>query len=331
MWSERPEQVSRSLSAFFTTPLAERLCRHLTTPPERAVLELFWRTLADVPAYRAFLADQGVDPAAIRTIDDFRRLPLATKDNYVRRYPLAERCRHGRVDSCDMVAFSSGSTGGPTVWLRSLTDELEIAARFEQVFRDSFAAERRTTLAVVCFALGTWVGGMFTAQCCRYLSAKGYPITLVTPGNNREEIFRVVLGLGPAFEQVVLLGYPPFLKDVIDAGPAQGVDWGGLHIRLAMAGEVFSEEWRDLVGERMGGSDPCHDSASLYGTADAGVLGNETPLSIAIRRFLAQRPELARACSASRGCRPWCSTTRSRATSRSTTARCCFPATAGCR
>jgi phenylacetate-CoA ligase len=57
---------------------------------------------------------------------------------------------------------------------------------------------------------------------------------------------------------------------------------------------VFSEEWRDLVGQRAGMSDPVRDSASLYGTADAGVLGNETPLSVSIRRFLAGRPDLAR-------------------------------------
>jgi len=31
----------------------------------------------------------------------------------------------------------------------------------------------------------------------------------------------------------------------------------------------------------------------LYGTADAGVLGAETPLSVCIRRFLAARPEVA--------------------------------------
>jgi phenylacetate-CoA ligase len=60
------------------------------------------------------------------------------------------------------------------------------------------------------------------------------------------------------------------------------------------AGEVFSEEWRALVIERCGGGDPYRDSASLYGTADAGVLGNETPLSIAIRRYLAQHPEAAK-------------------------------------
>lgn len=57
---------------------------------------------------------------------------------------------------------------------------------------------------------------------------------------------------------------------------------------------MFSEEWRRLVCERAGASDPSHDTASLYGTADAGVLGNETPLSILIRQFLAKTPEAAR-------------------------------------
>jgi phenylacetate-CoA ligase len=172
---------------------------------------------------------------------------------------------------------------------------LQIATRFEQIFYDSFYADQRRTLAVICFTLGTWVGGMFTTNCCRYLASKGYPITVITPGNNKEEILRVVRELGSAFEQVVLLGYPPFLKDVIDTGIARGVEWQQYQIKLVMAGEVFSEEWRSLVEERVGSHNPCYDSASLYGTADAGVLGNETPLSICIRRFLANHPDAAKA------------------------------------
>ncbi len=236
-----------------------------------------------------------MDPAAVRTPADFTALPVITKQNYVLRHPIADLCRGGRVEPCDMIAVSSGSTGKPTFWPRSITDELPVARRFEQVFHDGFRADTRRTLAVVCFALGSWVGGMYTAACCRHLAAKGYPITVVTPGNNKDEIFRVVQDLGPAFEQVVLLGYPPFLKDVIDTGRARGVDWAPFRIKLVMAGEVFSEEWRTLVGERVGSTSPCYDSASLYGTADAGVLGNETPLSVAIRRFLAGRPDAARA------------------------------------
>jgi phenylacetate-CoA ligase len=136
---------------------------------------------------------------------------------------------------------------------------------------------------------------MYTASCCRYLASKGYPVTVITPGNNKEEIYRIVQELGGAFEQVVLLGYPPFLKDIVDGGTARGIEWKRYGIKLVMAGEVFSEEWRTLVGERVGSHNPCYDSASLYGTADAGVLANETPLSICIRRFLARQPDAARA------------------------------------
>ena len=57
---------------------------------------------------------------------------------------------------------------------------------------------------------------------------------------------------------------------------------------------MFSEEWRSLVRQRIGSKSPCFDFASLYGTADGGVLGNETPFSIAIRRWLANHPDAAK-------------------------------------
>jgi phenylacetate-coenzyme A ligase PaaK-like adenylate-forming protein len=258
---------------------------------EAQALALFHSVAREVPAYAAFLAEHGVKPDSIHTYADFAGLPLIDKQNYITRYPLNELCRHGRLEVNDFFAVSSGSTGEPTFWPRSLGDEIAITRRFEQAFRDSFRSHERRTLAVVCFALGTWVGGMFTASCCRHLASQGYPILTVTPGNNVAEILRVVKRLAPEFDQTVLLGYPPFLKDVIDAGLTQGVNWSAFGTRLVMAGEVFSEEWRTLIGSRIGSTAPEYDFVSLYGTADAGVLGNETPLSIAIRRFLAAHPE----------------------------------------
>ncbi|MGQ0719641.1 MAG: phenylacetate--CoA ligase family protein [Pseudonocardiales bacterium] len=279
---------------FLATDLDEVLARPAPAEPEQRALALFGSVVTTVPAYRAFLVEHGVDPAAVRTVDDLTTLPLLTKDNYLRRHPLAQLCRGGRLVGCDMVAVSSGSTGEPTFWPRSVADEFAVATRFEQVFHDSFGADRCATLAVVCFALGTWVGGMYTASCCRHLATKGYPVTVITPGSDVEEILRVISALGPQFEQVVLLGYPPFLKGVVDTGRARGVPWPDYHVKLVLAGEVFSEEWRTLVGERLGGGDPCFGSASLYGTADAGVLATETPLSICIRRYLAAHPAIAR-------------------------------------
>ncbi|AQZ64539.1 phenylacetate--CoA ligase [[Actinomadura] parvosata subsp. kistnae] len=252
-------------------------------------VELFHQVAATVPAYGRFLAEHRVDPAQVVTFEDFTRLPMTTKDTYTRRHPLPDLCRNGVIG--DMIAVSSGSTGVPSFWPRSAADERVIADRFEEVLGGSFGARERRTLAVVCFALGTWVGGLFTVACCRHLAERGLPITVVAPGTDRREIARVLPELAPYFEQVVLLGYPPFLKNVVDT---EDLPWASWDVKLVTAGEVFSEEWRTLVAERAGIADPVRGIASLYGTADAGVLGNETPLSVELRRFLSARPGTAR-------------------------------------
>ncbi len=283
-----------ALSDYYSTDLDALLSEHARAEPDAHVLSFFRGVARDVPAYGRFLAARGFDPDGVRSLADFARVPPTTKADYHRAYPLRELCRHGVLEALDFVAVSSGSTGEPAVWPRFVSDEIGSTLRFEQVLRDAFDAHEKPTLAVVCFALGSWVGGMYTTAACRHVAEKGYPLTIVTPGSNRAEILRVVRALGPLFQQVVLLGYPPFLKDVIDAGRADGLDWAPFRLRFVTAGEVFSEEWRALVCERAGVAEPSRATASLYGTADGGVLANETPLSIAIRRHLSERPAAAR-------------------------------------
>jgi phenylacetate-CoA ligase len=288
---DKPSLALSALERFYRTPLERELGRHLTESPESAALSLFHDAARAVPAYQAFLRDAGCAPADVTRVE---QLPVATKDNYHRRHPLPALCRGGKLVDCDMLAVSSGSTGEPAVWPRFVSDELGTAFRFEQVLRDAFFAHERRTLAVICFALGSWVGGMYTTACLRHVAAKGYPLTLVTPGNQKVEILRALRALSPSFEQIVLCGYPPFLKDVIDSGRADGFDWQAQPVKLLMAGEVFSEEWRSIVCDRLGAREPELSTASLYGTADGGVLANETPLSILLRRELSRSPELGR-------------------------------------
>jgi phenylacetate-CoA ligase len=286
----QPDRTLAALRSFFDTTLDEQLTKHLRVDPAASALEFVRGVAREVPAYARFLERVGVPVGSVA----LQALPPTTKDSYQRAFPLHDLCRGGTLERCDFLALSSGSTGEPAVWPRFVSDEIGTAWRFEQVLVDAMRVDERRTLGVICFALGSWVGGMYTIAACRHLAAKGYPITLVTPGNNRAEILRVVRALAPSFEQVVLFGYPPFLKDVVDAGRAEGVDWARTPVRLVTAGEVFSEAWRSLVCERLGGIDPALHTASLYGTADGGVLANETPLSISVRRFLAERPGAAR-------------------------------------
>src|SRR5262245_31269429 len=137
------------------------------------MLALLRRAAENVPAYREMLKAASLSPGDIHDAKDFARLPPLTKDNYVRRFPLEALVEGGDLAACDFFAVSSGSTGEPTVWPRGLSHEFPIAVRFEQVLRDSFRAHQRRTLAVVCFALGSWVGGMYTTSCLRWIAAKG--------------------------------------------------------------------------------------------------------------------------------------------------------------
>ena len=283
-----------AIKQFIETPLETVLQQHLKNSAQAHITQLADTVYAEVLAYQHFLKEQGLHfkPPCDPTL--FEQLPAVTKNNYLRVYPLDQLCRSQDLAANDMIAASSGSTGEAMFWPRHSVHELDIARRFEHIFVGAFKADQRKTLAVVCFALGNWVGGIYSANCIRTLQLKDYPITMVTPGSNPAEIFRCVEKLAPYFDQTVLLGYPPFIKDVIDQGIERGLDWQTMQLKFVLAGEVFSEEWRSLVAERAGNIEVYSSFSSLYGTADAGVLGNETPLSIAIRRFLSQNPEATR-------------------------------------
>lgn len=283
---------------FVSTPLEDLVYKHNdgSCKPEAAqknALAIFLKACEGVPAYKEFCKAQGIDPASIKTFLDWEtHAKFVEKVNYVNLYPLAQRSFGGMSDF-DVLHVSSGSGGKPTVWGRFATDELAISVRFEQVFRNSFKADSLPTLAINMLPLGSWVGGLFTFQCVRNLSLKGYPITLLSPGNDVAEILRLVKEVAPLYESVVVLSYPPFFKSVVDAGNRAGIPWASYNLKAVFAGEVFSESWRDLLMQRAGIVSP-HHIVSIYGTADAGVLACETPLSTAIRRFLGSNPDIAR-------------------------------------
>lgn len=76
-------------------------------------------------------------------------------------FDLKERSRNGNISALEMIHCSSGSSSasGPTFWGRDTCEELAVSVRFEQIFRDNFEAHKKSTLAVNCFPMGSWVGG----------------------------------------------------------------------------------------------------------------------------------------------------------------------------
>jgi len=144
---------------FISTSLDGLLAEHQAINPENNILLLFHRCVAEVPAYRQFLEVRGVKPAEITSFSAFQALPLMGKADYMQAYRLTERCLGGSLKGSDRVAVSSGSTGQPTFWPRSVLHELDVALRFEHATRWLWFASRWATGWAVCTrhpAAGIW-------------------------------------------------------------------------------------------------------------------------------------------------------------------------------
>jgi phenylacetate-CoA ligase len=283
-----------SLDEFLTTSLHDHL-NSVTGADRHRWRDRLSECAARTPAYRQFLAERNLTPADLSAQSGVD-VPVTNKPDYILKYPLADRCLDGQLGGCDMIAVSSGTTRQAVLWPRCLRDEMRAAFAFEHMFRTAFEAHQRTTLVVVCLPLGIWIGGMHTASTLRLVAAKGYPITVVSPGINQAEIRRCLTEVAPLFEQTILCGYPPFVRDVVDALVSDAVDPAQTRIRLLLAGEAISEAWRDDMSARLEFNDVTRDRISMYGTADAGVVAFETPTTISLRRALNQSPaSLARA------------------------------------
>ncbi len=282
-----------------------RLLRDLGTKPEafwiqrgeRRVLQLFHAMAGRVPAYGDFLKKQRVYPARVKTIADFKKVPLISKDNYLRQYPLEQLCWDGKFQERHWdISSTSGSTGEPFYFPRSDAQNLQYAGTAELYLRANFEIHKKTTLYVNCFALGVWIGGLFTYEAIKLLARRGkYRITLINPGLNKIEIIKAVRNLGPQFDQVILGGYPPFIKDVIDDGIRYGLKWKKYNLGIIFSAEGFSEEFRNYIIKHAGIKNRYTGTLNHYGTVDQGTIAHETPLAVLIRRLAIQRPKLFRA------------------------------------
>jgi len=249
-------------------------------------LKLFYQAARHVPAYKDFLKKNKIDPGKIKTINDFQHVPPTSKENYLRKYPIEKINWDGSLDKPLVFTATSGSTGEPFYFTRSNQLDWESSIIHEFFLKNGSRKTDKPTLVIVGFGMGVWIAGLITYKAFELASQRGqYPVSILTPGVNKEEILRAIRKLSPHYHQTILVGYPPFIKDVIDDAKEEGINLKKMNLRLLFAAEPFTENFRDHVCKEAGVDNLYLDSMNIYGTADIGTMAYETPLSILIRRL----------------------------------------------
>lgn len=259
---------------------------------EKRSLDLFHNAASRVPAYKDFLRKNRVSPDRIKTWDDFSLIPPTSKKDYLQQYPLKDLCWDGILERPLVFCSTSGSTGTPYYFPRDERLDWQSSFAYELFLQNSLI-EKGPVLAIVCFGMGVWIGGLIAYKSLEIFGRRGeFPISIITPGINKREIFNALKNLAPNFKQVVLAGYPPFIKDIVDEAEEHDIDLERLNIRFLFAAEPFTESFRDYLVKKAHVKNLYLDNLHIYGSADIGTMAWEVGAAVLIKRLALKNMEL---------------------------------------
>jgi len=236
-----------------------------------------WRAARRVPAYARHAG--AARPRLRGWRADLSALPPTDKAGYITRHPLPDLCLDGSLPRAGVVVDeSSGSSGTPTSWVRGPAERRATGALLRLTFeREAAGFAGKPVMVLNAFSLGAWATGMNVSM------ALADATVLKSVGPDRDKVVATMRRFGPGHGYVVL-GYPPFLKDLADD---PRIDLSVYDVVAGYGGEGISENMRAYLlrsYRRVVGS---------YGASDLEInLAAETDLTVALRRELAANPAL---------------------------------------
>jgi phenylacetate-CoA ligase len=271
-WLRRIASVNGRIYTLLHAPALQPFLARTGTMRAHA---LFLKASRRCPAYRMFLEAEGYRSNGVWKLTG---VPIMTKENYVKRYSLEERCYDGAIPRAGVVIDeSSGSTGQPNNWVRSASERNDVKRilqlNYEIIFKDN------GKVLLNCFALGPWATGMNVS-----MSLVDVGI-LKSIGPDRAKLINTLRLLGPKYDYLIF-GYPPFIRSFVDECD---LDLSPYHIDFIVGGEGLSEGLRRHLLKY------AKSVVSSYGASDLEInIGVETPLTIALRQICLQKPEFCR-------------------------------------
>ena len=198
------------------------------------------RCYESVPLYRSRLDAVGTVPADVRSLDDLRRLPFTTKDDFRDNYPFGLFA----VPQSAVVRIhsSSGTTGKPVVGGYTRSDlEMwsELIARIVTA-----AGVTRDDVAQISFGYGMFTGGFGLHYGLEKVGAVVVPLSA---GNTARQIQFM-----QDFGTTVLIATPSYALYIGEVVRDQGIDPASLKLRLGLFGaEACSDEMRAQIEARL--------------------------------------------------------------------------------
>lgn len=236
---------------------AETLPREELNKLQLAGLQKSLRRVWGNEFYRSRLQKGGLaSPDEVKSLDDLKKLPFFTKDDFREAYPLKMSC----VDRKELLEFhmSSGSTGTPVVMAYTKNDLNQWAECMARCF--SMAGLEKGDALQIMPTFGLFNGGFG----CYHGSRKAGLFTIPASSGNTERQIRLMRDFhAKGFVSVV--SYVPRIMEMLDAQEDHDIP----SLRVGIFGsETFSDEMRRKIEKRL--HIECFD---IYGMTETGGIG----------------------------------------------------------
>ncbi|MFA7253593.1 MAG: hypothetical protein WC107_03485 [Patescibacteria group bacterium] len=249
----------------------------------KTALSVFEDTTENIPAYKRFLQNEKFDPKQIKTMDSFFEIPVSDKYNYVQPFGFNEINSVQAGKNLYSFSLSSGTADDPTIWPRYIQYEDFLPSVFDVFMRQYWNIDKKSSLVLNAFAMGPWIAGFCVHQALRPLTQK-YKLTMGTTGADIESIIYAISKISQYYDQTIIMSYPTFARTILDRLEQTGINIKKLNLKMFIAGEGHTVEWRQYINKMTSGNK--NDLISIidgYGVTDTGLAGQGSALTNLIR------------------------------------------------
>ena len=215
----------------------------------------------NVPFYRKRFDEYGITKGSIKTIEDIRKLPFTTKNDFRDNYPFGLLARP--MKDIVRIHSSSGTTGKPTVVAytkKDLKTWADLVARIAKA-----AGVTDEDVVQIAFGYGLFTGGFGLHYGLENIGAAIIP---ASSGNTKRQIM-----LMQDYGATVLVCTPSYALYIAEVAQSLGIDpRNDLKLRIGMFGaEPWSEQMRKKIEENL--NIKAYDNYGLSEIIGPGVAG----------------------------------------------------------
>ncbi|KKQ76425.1 MAG: hypothetical protein US97_C0008G0001, partial [Microgenomates group bacterium GW2011_GWF1_38_5] len=238
-----------------------------------------------IPVYKKYLLKHNIDIRSIKSPDDFHKLPIMVKEDYLKHFKF-EELLIGGPDDIKSFYMSSGSSGEPSVWPRLEISNIAYSYFVNFYYTFYWKIDKRKTLYISALDLGVWASGNLQFHAASYCAHR-HSFTFANPGADYPYIYQTLKKLSEYYDQIIIASYPSFARRLLDyLESKKDINIKKLNIHFMLGGEPHTVEWRQYILQKIGL--PKEDLTGVmdyYGTSDSGGPGSSTPLTTLIQNL----------------------------------------------